>query len=168
MEKMANMLDNLTSEMSKLKIQNQQLARTKEPNAFSPRNLNAFPYRRNNQQVQILQRYRNAADDQRIRPPFQNAMLEEEQQPSHDEVEEADEINCFGDENDSSFLTQVDYEEALMDQQIHEASITESVYLTNDQKGYNLRSKNDVPKPLLDALVKNKEVVAKQPAAPVK
>jgi hypothetical protein len=104
-------------------------------------------------------------------------MLEEEEQPSHDEVEEADEINCFGDKNDSSFLTQVDYEEALMDQQIHEASIEESVYLTDDQKGYNLRSKNDVPKPLLVAPVKNKEfvtpvmnkeVVAKQSAAPVK
>jgi hypothetical protein len=104
-------------------------------------------------------------------------MLEEEQQPSHDEFEEEDEINCFGDENDSSFLTQVDYEEALMDQQIHEASIEESVYLTDDQKGYNLRSKNAVPKPLLVAPVKNKEVVApvkskevvaKQPAAHVK
>jgi hypothetical protein len=177
MEKMAKMLDNLTSEMSKLKVQNQQPARTKEPNAFAPRNPNAFPYRRNNPQVQILQRDRNAADDQRIRPPFQNAMLDEEQQPSHDEVEEADEINCFGDENDSSFLTQVDYEEALMDQQIHEASIEESVYLTDDQKGYNLRSKSVVPKPLIVAPVKNKEVVApvkskevvaKQPPAPVK
>ena len=105
MENMANMLDNLTSKMSKLKIQNQQPARTKEPNTFAPRNPNAFPYRMNNQQVQILQRGRNATDDQRIRPPFKNAMLEEEQKPSHGEVEEADEINCFGDENDSSFLT---------------------------------------------------------------
>jgi hypothetical protein len=43
MENMAKMLDNLTSEMSKLKIQNQQLTRTKEPNAFVPRNPNYFP-----------------------------------------------------------------------------------------------------------------------------
>jgi hypothetical protein len=117
MEKMAKMLDSLTSEMSKLKVQNQQPARAKEPNAFAPRNPNAFPYRRNNPQVQILQRDRNPVDDQRIRPPFQNAVLDEEKQPPHDEIEDADEINCFGDENDSSFLTQVDYEEALMDQQ---------------------------------------------------
>jgi hypothetical protein len=104
-------------------------------------------------------------------------MLDEEQQPSHDEVEEADEINCFGDENDSSFFTQVDYEEALMDHKIHEASIEESIYLTNDQKGYNLRSKNASPESFLAApvknkevvaLVKSKEVVAKQPAAHVK
>ena len=109
--------------MSKLKIQSQQPAKTKEPNAFVPRNPNAFPYRRNKQQVHFLQRDKNAADDQRIIPPFQNAMLEEEQELSHDEVEEEDDINCFGDENDSSFLTQTDYEEAHMDEHIHEASI---------------------------------------------
>ena len=54
MEKMAKILDSLTSEMSKLKIQSQQLGRSKEPNAYAHRNPNAFPYRRNNQQVQIL------------------------------------------------------------------------------------------------------------------
>jgi hypothetical protein len=43
MEKMEKMLDNLTSEMSKLKIQNQQPTRTKETNTFAPRNPNAFP-----------------------------------------------------------------------------------------------------------------------------
>jgi ribonuclease HI len=168
MEKMAKMLDNLTSEMSKLKIQSQQPARIKEPNAYAPRNPNAFPYRRNNQQVQILQRDKNAADDQRIRAPFQNAMLEEEHELPHDEVEEEDDINCFGDENDSSFLTQVDYEEAQMDEEIHEASIEEYFYQTDDQPGYNLRSKTAAPKPLLAAPGKKKEVVAKQPAAPVK
>jgi hypothetical protein len=78
MEKMAKMLDNLTSEMSKLKVQNQQPAREKEPNAFAPRNPNAFPYRRNNPQVQILQRDRNPVDDQRVIPPFQNEVLDEE------------------------------------------------------------------------------------------
>ena len=100
--------------------------------------------------------------------PFQNEMLEEEHELSHDEVEEEDDINWFGDENDSSFLTQVDYEEAQMDQEIHEASIEESVYQTNDQQGYNLRSKNVAPKPLPATPVKKKEVVAKQPTAPVK
>jgi hypothetical protein len=59
-------------------------------------------------------------------------VLDEEQQPPHDEIEDADEINCFGDENDTSFLTQVDYEEALMDQQIQEASVEGVVYLTDD------------------------------------
>jgi hypothetical protein len=168
MEKMAKMLDNLTLEMSKLKIQSQQPARIKEPNAYAPRNPNAFPYRRNNQHVQILQRDKNVADDQRIRAPFQNAMLEEEQELLHDEVEEEDDINCYGDETDSSFLTQMDYEEAQMDEEIHEASIEESFYQTDDQPSYNLRSKTVVPKPLLAAPGKKKEVVVKQPTAPVK
>jgi hypothetical protein len=50
-----------------------------------------------------------------------------------------------------------------MDQQIQEASVEGSVYLTDDQKGYNLRSKSVGPKPPIVAPVKNKEV-----AAPVK
>jgi hypothetical protein len=95
-------------------------------------------------------------------------MLEEEQELPHDEVEEEDDINCFGYENDSSFLTQVDYEEAHMDQEIHEASIEEFVYQKDDQQGYNLRCKNDTPKPLPTAPVKKKEVAAKQPVAPIK
>jgi hypothetical protein len=101
-------------------------------------------------------------------PHSKNAMLEEEHQISHDEFEEGDDINCFGDENDSSFLTQVDYEESQMDQEIHEASIEESIYQTDDQQGYNLRSKNAAPKPLPVAPMKKKEVVSKRPAAPVK
>jgi ribonuclease HI len=168
MEKMAKMLDSLTSEMSKLKIQSQQPARSKEPNAYAPRNPNAFPYRRNNQQVQILQRDKNAAEDQRIRAPFQNVVLEEEQELSHGEVEEEDDINCFGDDVDSSFLTQTDYEEALMNEQINEASIEESFYQTDDQPGYNLRSKTVASKPLLAAPGKKKDVAAKQPVAPAK
>jgi hypothetical protein len=169
MENMAKMLESLTSEMSKLKIQNQQPARAKEPNTFSPRNPNVFPYRRSNPPVQILQRDRNPAEEQRIRPPLQNAVLDEEQQLSLNETEDTDEINCFGDENESSYLTQVDYEEAPMDQQIQEASVEETVYLTDDQKGYHLRSKGVVPNASVAVPVKDKEdsslVKSKEPAA---
>ena len=77
MEKNSKLLDSLTSEMSKLKVHNQPPTRAKESNTFSPRNPNAFPYRRNNPPVQILQRDRNPAEEQRIRPPFQNAVLDE-------------------------------------------------------------------------------------------
>ena len=65
-------------------------------------------------------------------------------------------------------MTQVDYEEAKMDEEIHEASTKESFYQTDDQQGYNLRSKTAAPKPLLSALGKKKEVAAKQPVSPVK
>jgi len=47
MENMAKMLDSLTLEMLKLKIQGQQPTRGREPNAYTPKNPNAFPYRRN-------------------------------------------------------------------------------------------------------------------------
>jgi hypothetical protein len=64
-----------------------------------------------------------------------------------------------------------------MDQQIQEAGVEETVYLTNDQKGYNLRSNSAGPKTPIAAPVKNnedsapiksKEVAANQPPAPEK
>ena len=69
MEKMAKMLDSLTTEMSKLQYRGQQPMRGKGPNDISPQKLNPFPYRRNNPLAQILQRDRNPAKDQRIRAP---------------------------------------------------------------------------------------------------
>jgi hypothetical protein len=55
-----------------------------------------------------------------------------------------------------------------MDEQIHEASIEEYFYQTDDQSGYNLRSKIVAPRPLLDAPRKKKDVATKQLAALVK
>jgi hypothetical protein len=64
-----------------------------------------------------------------------------------------------------------------MDQQIQEAGAEGVVFLTYDQKGYNLRSKNVGPKTPIAAPVKNKEdtapvkskeVAANQPPAPKK
>ena len=52
--------------------------RGKGPSDFAPRNPNFVPYRRGNPPVQILRRERNQGEDQRIRAPFQNAVLEEE------------------------------------------------------------------------------------------
>jgi len=55
-----------------------------------------------------------------------------------------------------------------MNEHINETSIEEYFYQTDDQPGYNLRSKIVSPKPLLVASGKNKEVVSKQPTAPIK
>jgi hypothetical protein len=62
-----------------------------------------------------------------------------------------------------------------MDQQIQEAGVEGVVYLTDDQKGCNLRSKNNVApkKPIVapvedkedSAPVKSKEVAANHPPA---
>ena len=79
MEKMTKILDSLIAEMSKLKDRGQLPIRGKGKNEFAPRNPNIFPYRRNNPQTQILQRDRNPAEEQRIKAPFQNVVLEEEE-----------------------------------------------------------------------------------------
>ena len=61
------------------------------------------------------------------------------------------------DEGDYSFLTQEDYEEALMNEQITE----EALYQEDDQGGYNLRSR-------IVALAKKSPAPTKQPAPPTK
>ena len=58
---------------------------------------------------------------------------------------------------DYSFLTQAEYEEALIDEQINE----EVVYQADGQGGYNLRSR-------LVAPLKKNAIPFKQPTAPAK
>ena len=77
-DKMTKLLDNLTAEMSKLKDQGQIPMRGKGPSDFVPQNPNFVPYKRGNPLVQILKRETNQGEDQRIRTPFQNVVLEEE------------------------------------------------------------------------------------------
>ena len=79
--------------------------RGKGPSDFSPRNPNFVPYRRGNSPVQILRRERNQGEDQRIRAPFQNVVLEEEPEFIEEEGEVEDNIRCMEDEVDYSFLT---------------------------------------------------------------
>ena len=131
--------------------------RGKGPNDFAPRKPNFVPYRRNNPPPQILQRDRNQAEDQRIGAPFHNAILEEEPEFIQEEGEAEDNIHCMEDEVDYYFLTQLEYEEALMDDHVSE----ETVYQADDQGGYDMRSR-------LIAPPKKNVVPTKQPAAPTK
>ena len=131
--------------------------RGKGPSYFVPRNPNFVPYRRGNPPVQILRRERNQVEDQRIKAPFQNIVLEEEQEFIQEEGEVEDNIHCMEDGVDYSFLTQAEYEEALIDEQISE----EAVYQEDGQGGYNLRSRMVSPP-------RKNVVPAKQPAAPAK
>ena len=136
-EKMAKLLDNLTAEICKLKDRGKIPVRGKGPSDFVPRNPNFVPYRRGNPLVQILRRESNQGEDQKIRAPFHNDGLEEELEFIEEEVEAKDNIHCMEDEVDYSFLTQAEYEEALMDEKVSE----EAVYQAYDQEGYNLWSK---------------------------
>ena len=150
------MLDSLNTEMSRLMDRGKIPVKGKGPNDFANRNPNFVPYRRNNQLAQILQRDRNQVEDQRIRAPFQNAILEEEPKFTQEEGEAEDNINCE-DEVNLSFLTQANYEEALMNEQIME----EYLYQVDDQEGYNLRSRIVAP-------MKKGPTPTKQPAHPTK
>jgi len=75
-DKMTNMIESLASEISKLKVE-QCPWKGRVPNTFAPRNPN--PYRRANEQLQILQRSKDANEYQRVKTPFQNVIMEEEQ-----------------------------------------------------------------------------------------
>jgi hypothetical protein len=140
MEKMAKMLDSLTSELSKLKVQNQPPAKAKESNTFSPRNPNAFPYRRNNPQTQILQRDRNSNEDQRIKVPLQNVVMDEDNGEGQED-EEGD-IHCVGYETGTSYLTQQDYEQSLITEEAKDDLLGDGIFPAEDKNIYNLRSKS--------------------------
>jgi ribonuclease HI len=140
MEKMAEMLDNLTSEMSKLKVQNQPPAKEKESNTFSPRNPNAFPYRRNNPQTQILQRDRNSNEDQRIKVPLQNVVMDEDSGEGQED-EEGD-IHYVGDETGTSYLTQQVYEQSFITEEAEDDLLGDGIFTVEDKNRYNLRSKS--------------------------
>ena len=81
------------------------------------------PLQKRQPPVQILRRERNQVEDQRIRAPFQNVVLEEKLEFIQEEGEAEDNINYMEDEVDYSFLKQVEYEEALMNEQINEEEL---------------------------------------------
>ena len=120
---MTKLLDNLTAEMSKLKYRGQTPMRSKGPSEFVSWNHNFIPYRRGNTPVQILRRERNQREDKRIRDRFQNVVLEEEPKFIDEEGEAEDNIHCMEDEVDCCFLTQAEYEEALIDEKITEEDV---------------------------------------------
>jgi len=63
---MSKMIESLASEISKLKVE-RHLGKGRVPNTFAPRNPNPNPYRRTNEQLQILQRNKDANEDQRVK-----------------------------------------------------------------------------------------------------
>ena len=103
-DKMTKMIESLASKISKLKVE-QHLGKGRVPNTFAPRNPN--PYRRANEQLQILQRSKDANEDQRVKTPFQNAVMEEEK------FEEDNENHCLEDKGSASFFTLAAYEKSL-------------------------------------------------------
>jgi hypothetical protein len=147
LDKMDKMLESLTSEISKLKIENKKPVKGRVTYDYTNINSNQNPnnFRRNNMQVQILQRERNPTEDQKIKDPLQNVVMEEYDEDECLENQE-DHIHCFKSELENSFLTQNDYEEALTNEQINELSDDNGVFQADDKNRYNLRSKAVVAK----------------------
>jgi len=99
------MIESLATEISKLKVE-QSSGKTRFQNTFSPRNPN--PFRRENEQFQIIQRGKETNEGQKVKFPFQNVVMEEEQ------FEEEDVIRCMEDKGIATFLTLAAYEESLL------------------------------------------------------
>jgi len=100
------MIESLAAEISKLKVE-QTSGKTRQQNTFIPRNPN--PFRKENDQLQIMQRGEEAKEDNKVKAPFQNAVMEGEQFE-----EEEDEIHCMEDKGSTTFLTLAEYEESLL------------------------------------------------------
>jgi hypothetical protein len=91
--------------------------------------------------MQILQRERNPTEDQRIKAPLQNFMMDKYEGDYQEDGE--DNIHCVGEETRKSYLTQHDYEEALMTEQTEENYADDGIFSTEEKNRYNLRSKSD-------------------------
>jgi hypothetical protein len=142
-DKMDKMLESLTSEISKLKIENKKPAKGRGTYDYAGRNPNQNPnnFRRNNQPTQILQREKNPTEDQRIKAPLQNVVMDKDEGDYQENGEHN--IHCVGEETGKSYLTQHDYEEALMTEQTEDNPIDDGIFMTEDKNRYNLQSKSD-------------------------
>ena len=76
-DKMTKMIESLASKISKLKVE-QHPRKGRVHNTFTPTNPNPNPYRRANEQLQILQRSKDANEDKRVKTPFQNVVVDKE------------------------------------------------------------------------------------------
>ena len=78
-------------------------------------NQNPNNFRRNNQPTQIPQREKNSTEDQRIKVPLQNVVMDEDD--GEDQEGGEGNIHCVGEETGKYYLTQHDYEESLTTEQ---------------------------------------------------
>jgi hypothetical protein len=143
LDKMAKMLESLTSKISKLKIENKQPVKGRGTYDFAGRNpnQNLNNFRRNNHPTQILQREKNSTEDQRIKVPLQNVVMDEDN--GEDQEDGEGDIHCVGEETGKSYLTQQDYEESLMTKQTEDDLMGDGIFTTEDKNRYNLRSKSN-------------------------
>lgn len=98
------MIESLASEVSRLGVQ-QHSKGAGALNSFSLPN--PILHRGAQEQLQILQRNKDANKDQRAKPLFQDLVMEEEH------FEEEDEVHGMEDKDSAPFLTRATYENSL-------------------------------------------------------
>ncbi len=138
---MAKKMEEMSTELSRLRIEKQRWNGPRDGGNrnqnYDGGNRNPNHYFRNNV-PRIMQREKREDDDQKVQPPFQNFLNEDEEIEGNDEHTEN---NLFDDELDIRFLTEEEYEYAFMAQN----EVEEQRYVINQQV-YNLRNRQ-VPKP---------------------
>jgi hypothetical protein len=82
--------------------------------------------------VQILQRERNPIEDQKIKAPLQNVVMDKYEEDFQEDEE--DNIHCVGDDTWKSYLTRHDYQEALMTEQIDGNSVDNTLFQIEEMK----------------------------------
>jgi len=75
LDKMTKMIESLAAEIPKIKVE-QSSGKARLLNSFAPRNPSSF--KRENNQLQIIQRGKETNEEQRVKTPFQNVVMEEE------------------------------------------------------------------------------------------
>lgn len=83
--------------------------------------------------MQIIQMSKEATEEQKVKDPFQNIVMEEEQ------FEEGDEIHYMEDKGSAAFLTLAAFEESLLQDQTSQKWDGEVVLQTDEHQRYNLR-----------------------------
>ena len=128
-----------------MKIEKKQPIKGRNSNEYNNwnENQNSNNFRRNNQQVQLLERERNPTDDQKVKAPFQNIVMDEDEDVFQ---EGEDDIHCVEGQEEESYLTQSEYEGALLDEQLNQNFDEGFVLQTDEKNRYNLSSKNSVGK----------------------
>jgi hypothetical protein len=145
--------------MERLNIEGRQANRN--PKEF----LNRNQFRRTNNPPKFLHRDHRNNEDQKVQGHFQNNIFDEENEAK--EVEGVEPyIHYFTTKPASPHLTQSEYEEYLMCNQIDELAQEDQVYQTKCHKKYNLRSKKNVEKKNTSPQSKNIDVPVK--ASPTK
>jgi hypothetical protein len=127
-DELTKLVKSLSAEMEKMKLEGKQNYR----NTQNTNNIGNF--RRQNNAPWILQRDQGNRDDQKVKTPLQNNMVDDE---VGEDEETCPQIHCAGDTSPSPHLNQSAYVESLMDSQLNELIKGEKD--NENQNKYNLR-----------------------------